>query len=337
MRVAQNWRVPADTARAFWIVAPGIGEIREEALPESSAGSTVPEVVVHAHFSGISRGTESIVFNGRVPASEHKRLRAPFQSGDFPAPVKYGYSSVGVVEDGPAELKGRRVFALFPHQTRYRVPADAVYAIPDGVPSARAVLAANLETALNGLWDAQLQPGSRVVVIGGGTVGCLVSWLAAQMPGCETTLVDLNEGRALVAEALGVRFATPDMSRNEADVVFHASGSPAGLDLALRTASFEGTVVEMSWFGDQIVPLRLGEAFHARRLTLKSSQVGAVAPSHRARITMRQRLQHAISLLADPSLEVLITGESCFEELPEVMVRLAAGPGDTLCHRIRYV
>lgn len=293
--------------------------------------------MVRAEFSGISRGTESLVFNGRVPASERQRMRAPFQSGDFPGPVKYGYSSVGIVEQGPREWLGRRVFALYPHQTRYRIATDAVYLLPDAVPSARAVLAANVETALNGLWDAELQPGNRVVVIGGGAVGCLVAWLAAQMPGCETTLVDVNGSRAPIADALGARFATPETLRQEADVVVHASGSVAGLEMALRIASFEATVIEMSWFGDQIVPLRLGENFHTRRLTLKSSQVGAVAPSHRARITMRQRLQHAISLLADPSLEVLITGESLFDELPAVMARLAAGPCDTVCHRIRYV
>jgi threonine dehydrogenase-like Zn-dependent dehydrogenase len=205
------------------------------------------------------------------------------------------------------------------------------------VPSRRAVLAANLETALNGLWDAQLQAGQRVAVIGAGTVGSLVAWLAGQMPGCEVELIDVQPRRAAVASAMGVRFATPDTAASDVNVVIHVSGSPAGLDLALRIAGFEATVLEMSWFGDQVVPLRLGESLHSRRLTLKSSQVGVVAPSHRNRLTSRQRLQHAISLLAEPALETLITGESPFEELPRVMARLASGPGDTLCHRISYV
>lgn len=322
-----------DCARAFWVATPGRGEIREETLPPASGA----DVVVRTEFSGISRGTEALVFNGRVPAREHRRMRAPFQAGDFPAPVKYGYASVGVVEEGPSETRGRRVFALFPHQTRYVIPSEAVSYVPDGVPSGRAVLAANLETALNGLWDARIQPGDRVAVIGGGTVGCLVAWLAAQMPGCATELIDVNPARAAIADALGVAFALPPHAARDANIVIHASGAPAGLDLALRLAAFEATIVEMSWFGDQLVPLPLGEAFHSRRLTLRSSQVGTVAPSHRDRLTARQRLDHAISLLVDPSLEVLITGESPFEDLPAVMARLASAPGDTLCHRINYV
>ena len=326
--------MPSDAARAFWIVAPGRGEIRDEPIeaPPSDA-----QVVVRAEYSGISRGTEALVFNGRVPAGEYARMRAPFQAGDFPAPVKYGYASAGVVEQGPRDLIGRRVFALFPHQTRYAIPVEGIYPLPDSVPSRRAVLAANLETALNGLWDAQLQAGQRVAVIGAGTVGSLVAWLAGQMPGCEVELIDVQPRRAAVASAMGVRFATPDTAASDVNVVIHVSGSPAGLDLALRIAGFEATVLEMSWFGDQVVPLRLGESFHSRRLTLKSSQVGVVAPSHRNRLTSRQRLQHAISLLAEPALETLITGESPFEELPRVMARLASGPGDTLCHRISYV
>jgi 2-desacetyl-2-hydroxyethyl bacteriochlorophyllide A dehydrogenase len=329
----QNVRMTAGRARAFWIAAPGKGEIRDEDLPQPSPS----DVVVRAEYSGISRGTEALVFNGRVPVRERQRMRAPFQAGEFPAPVKYGYASVGVVEQGPEDWQGRRVFALHPHQTRYVIPAEAALPVPEAVPSGRAVLAANLETALNGLWDAQLQPGTRVAVVGAGTIGSLVAWLAGQMPGCATELVDVNASRGAIADALGVGFATPDRAARDASVVFHASGSPEGLELALRLAAFEATIVEMSWFGDRIVPLPLGEAFHSRRLTLRSSQVGTVAPSHRTRVTPRQRLQHAISLLADPALEVLITGESGFEDLPSVMERLASAPGDTLCHRISYV
>ncbi len=319
-------------ARAFWIAAPGRGEIRDEPLTAPSAD----EVVVRARYSGISRGTEALVFLGRVPESEHQRMRAPFQDGRFPAPVKYGYASVGRVERGAKELLAHDVFVLYPHQTRYVVAAQSVYLLPDGVPPQRAVLAANLETAINALWDARPQVGDRIAVIGAGTVGCLVAWLAGRMPGCDVTLVDVNPRRAGVARALGVPFAEPDAVVEDADLVIHASGSPPGLALALRIAGFEATIVEMSWYGDQAVPLALGEAFHARRLTLKSSQVGTVAASQRARWSARRRMELALWLLADPALDVLITGESAFDELPTVMAQLASAPGDTLCHRIRY-
>jgi len=230
----------------------------------------------------------------------------------------------------------RSVFALYPHQTRYVVPASAVHPIPAAVPPARAVLAANLETAINGVWDADVRAGDRVTVVGGGTVGSLVAWIAGRIPGCVVELVDVNPARAAIARALGVRFAVPDAAAGGADVVVHASGSPAGLQLALRVAGFEATIVEMSWYGDQMVTAPLGEAFHARRLTLKSSQVGAVAASQRARWDGRRRLRLALSMLADPALDVLITGESAFDDLPRVMAQLAAAPGDTIFHRIKY-
>ena len=322
----------ADDTRAFWIAAPGRGEIRLETLPTPLAD----EVVVRALYSGISRGTEALVFQGRVPASEYQRMRAPFQAGEFPGPVKYGYASVGHIEQGPRELRGRTVFALHPHQTRYVVPARSVYVVPDAVPAPRAVLAANLETAVNGVWDARPQIGDRIVVVGAGTVGCLVAWLAARIVGCEVDLVDVNPRRAAIARELGVRFAAPDAVSEGVDVVIHASGSPEGLALALRIAAFEATIVELSWYGNQEVPIALGEGFHARRLTLKSSQVGHVAASQRARWDARRRMQFALALLAHAELDKLVTGESDFDELPRVMADLAVAPGDTLCHRIRY-
>ena len=324
--------IRGDTARAFWIAAPGRGEIRTEPLATPSAD----DVVVRALYSGISRGTEALVFQGRVPASEYQRMRAPFQAGDFPGPVKYGYCSVGLIERGPRDLQDRQVFVLHPHQDRYVVPADAVHVLPAAVPPQRAVLAANLETAINGLWDAGPRIGDRVAVVGGGTVGCFVAWLAGRAAGCEVELIDINPRRGAIADALGVRFATPDTATENVDVVIHASGSPSGLECALRIAAFEATVVEMSWYGNQTVGVPLGGSFHARRLTIKSSQVGNIASSQRARWNARRRLQLAFSLLGDAAVDVLITGESEFDALPRVMAEIAGGPGETLCHRIRY-
>jgi threonine dehydrogenase-like Zn-dependent dehydrogenase len=322
----------ATHADAFWVTGTGQGSVRREALPEPGP----QEVMVRTLYSGVSRGTETLVFRGEVPESEYARLRAPFQGGDFPGPVKYGYISVGLVEAGPDALLGRTVFCLFPHQTRYVVPVDAVYPLPDGVPAERAVLAANLETAVNGLWDATPRIGDRVTVVGAGTLGCLVAWLAARIPGCTVELVDVNAERAGVAATLGAGFATPATATPDADLVAHTSGNPEGLMRALELAAFEAHVVEMSWYGNRMVPLPLGEGFHARRLSLRSSQVGAVATAQRARWTSRRRLELALRLLVAPALDSLISGEDRFEALPEVMARLARNSGSTLCHRIRY-
>ena len=238
-----------DDTLAFWITAPGRGELRRESVPAPRDG----EASVRTLFSGVSRGTESLVFNGNVPPGEYGRMRAPFQAGQFPAPVKYGYINVGRVLEGPPALAGQTVFCLYPHQQRYVVPCAALHVIPDTVPAGRAVLAANLETALNGLWDAGAAAGDRICVVGACSIGRLVAWLALRMPGCSVELVDAGPQRAAVARALGVAFASPADATPEADVVLHASGAPAGLSLALRLAGFEATVVELSWYGDRPV------------------------------------------------------------------------------------
>jgi 2-desacetyl-2-hydroxyethyl bacteriochlorophyllide A dehydrogenase len=319
-------------SRAFWCVNAGAGEIREATLPAPADG----EVLVRALCSGISRGTESLVFHGRVPASQYGIMRCPFQEGDFPAPVKYGYASVGRVEAGPAQLLGQRVFCLYPHQDRYIVPADAVIPLPDAVTETRGVLAANMETAVNGLWDAAPRVGDRIAVVGAGVVGCMVAALAARLSGTRVELIDTDPRRAAIADRFGCKFATPERATENADLVIHVSGNPAGLTTALRLAGFEATVLEMSWYGDQMVAAPLGEAFHAKRLMLRSSQVGAVATAQRARWTHRRRLALALELLADPLFDALLTGSSAFETLPATMARLSANADGTLCHVVTY-
>lgn len=322
----------ATTAQAFWTLTPGTGALREEPIPMPGPD----EVLVKTRYSAISRGTEVLVFNGRVPPSEYERMRAPFQGGEFPGPVKYGYASVGVVEQGPDDLRGREVFCLYPHQDRYVVPATAVLPLPRDLPAERAVLAANMETAVNGLWDAGPRMGDRIAVIGAGVVGALVAYLCARIPGTHVQLVDVEARRAGLAEALAVPFRAPEAACGDNDLVIHASGTPQGLRTGLSLAGREATLVEMSWFGQQEVSLPLGEAFHARRLTLRSSQVGTVSPARSARWDHRRRLALALELLSDPRLDALISDESDFKDLPALMPQLAAKAGGALCHRLRY-
>jgi threonine dehydrogenase-like Zn-dependent dehydrogenase len=317
-------------ALAFWLREPGVGEIKTTPVPEPRPG----EVLVRTLWTGISRGTETLVFRGGVPVSEYEAMRAPFQDGDFPAPVKYGYLNVGMVEEGPRTPVGRTVFCLYPHQTAYVVPAHAVAVVPDGVPPARAVLAGTVETAVNALWDATPLLGDRIAVVGAGMVGCCVARLLAGIPGVQVTLVDLDTARAEVAAALGVEFATPATASGDQDLVIHASGTPVGLDLSLTLLAEEGTVVDLSWYGDAPVTLRLGEAFHSRRLSLRASQVGRVAPARRGSRSRSQRLALALELLRDPAFDALLTGSARFVELPDVMARLASGELSALCYTI---
>jgi threonine dehydrogenase-like Zn-dependent dehydrogenase len=292
-------------------------------------------VLVRATHSAISRGTERLVLEGRVPEALADVMRAPHQAGTFPWPVKYGYCSVGEVEAG-ALPAGTRVFCLFPHQERYTVGVDQVIALPDGVPSERAVLAANVETAVNAVWDAGVGPGDRVAVVGAGVVGSLVGWLCARIPGARVTLVDPLPERAAVAEALGCGFAAPGGAEGERDVVFHASASPGGLEAALGLAGVEAMVVELSWYGTTPVPAPLGGAFHHRRLQLRSSQVGGIPPGRRPRWDYRRRLALAVSLLEDPAPDVLIDGEVAFDDLPAALPEICGPAGGPLCRRVRY-
>jgi threonine dehydrogenase-like Zn-dependent dehydrogenase len=324
-------RVPID-AFAFWVREPGRGEIREEIVPDPGPG----EVLVHTLRSGISRGTETLVFRGGVPAGSHTTMRAPFQAGDFPAPVKYGYLNVGVVSSGPTEVVGRTVFSLFPHQTDFVVPGPAVTPVPDGVPPARAVLAGTVETAVNALWDAGPLVGDRVAVVGAGMVGCCVARLLARMPGVEVTLVDVDPARAAVADALEVGFALPRDATDGRDLVLHTSATSAGLQLSLDLLVPDGTVVDLSWYGDTPVQLALGGRFHSDRLGIRASQVGTVASARRGRRSTGERLALALDLLRDPAFDALLTGSSSFGELPTVMADLESGRLPALCHSIVY-
>jgi NADPH:quinone reductase-like Zn-dependent oxidoreductase len=323
--------VPVD-AHAFWLRAPGCGEIRPVTLPQPGRD----EVMVRTVRSAVSRGTETLVFRGDVPPGQYAAMRAPFQEGDFPGPVKYGYLNVGVVEQGPPELRGRTVFCLYPHQTAYVVPAGAVTVVPEGVPAARAVLAGTVETAVNALWDARPLLGDRVTVVGAGMVGCCVARLLSRFPALHVALVDVDARRADVAAALGVDFALPADAADGRDLVVHASATSAGLQRSLELLAPEGTVIELSWYGDREVQLSLGGAFHAGRLGIRASQVSTLSPAQRGRRTMADRLSLALELLRDPGFDALLSGRSSFNELPDVMARLAAGSLSALCHTITY-
>lgn len=325
------------SARALIYEAPSSAVVRTVdvcVLTEDDAAKA--GVQLRTLYSGLSRGTERLVFEGRLPQAEWQRMRAPHQDGDFPFPVKYGYAAVGVAESGPVAIAGRTCFALYPHQTRFVLPIDSVVPVPESVPARRAVLAANMETALNAIWDSGAVPGQDIAVIGAGLLGCLIGFLAGRLPGTKVTLIDRLPERAAVAAALGLGFSTPGDAAHGAEIVFHTSASEAGLRLALEIAGFEARIIEASWYGDRLVSLPLGESFHSQRLQLISTQVGSVAPAMRARLTHRQRLETALGLLDDARLDALITGEVAFEDLPAALPRLLAPDAAGIATVIRY-
>ena len=322
----------ADEALAFWLREPGLGEIRPASVPDPGPD----EVLVRTVRSAVSRGTETLVFRGGVPPDQYAVMRAPFQEGEFPGPVKYGYLNVGRVERGPDWLRGRIVFCLYPHQTSYVVPIEAVTVVPEDVPPERAVLAGTVETAVNALWDAPPLVGDRISVVGAGMVGCCVARLLSAIPGVQVTLVDVDAARGETAEALGVDFALPADAAGGRDLVVHTSATSAGLQQSLDLLGTEGTVLDLSWYGDTQVELSLGGSFHSGRLGIRASQVGMVATARRGRRSAAERLTLALDLLRDPAFDALITGTSGFDELPKVMASLSDGSLPALCHTLTY-
>ncbi|MFN0218297.1 MAG: zinc-dependent alcohol dehydrogenase [Hyphomicrobium sp.] len=319
-------------ARALWHVKPGVAELRTERLTAPRPG----EARVATRYSAISRGTERLVALGEIPKSEWTRLRAPLQSGNFPFPVKYGYSATGVVAAGSDAWIGKRVFALHPHQDHFQIPETMLTAIPDAVSDQRATLAANMETALNAHWDAGTGPGDNVLVVGAGVLGLLVAYLARRIAGVRVTIIDIDAARAGIADKLGLAFASPAEAPVDNQIVFHTSASGAGLEAAIGAAAFEGRIIELSWYGSKPVTISLGGAFHSRRLQLISSQVGHVAPSRRTATTRQARLETALTLLDDSALDVLVSDEVAFDDVAAELPRIFSGSAGGLAPIIRY-
>ena len=330
----KSWRGDdKSVSRALWFEAAGQAALRDAPLGPLAPG----HARIATAWSAVSRGTERLVFNGGVPASVVSVMRAPMQQGDFPFPVKYGYCAVGVVEAGPPGWLGKTVFVLHPHQDRFDAPLAMLAEVPPHIPPCRATLAANMETALNALWDSGAGPGDRIVVVGAGVVGLLVTALAARLPGADVLVVDVAPERQAIVEALGGRFLLPDDAAGlDADVVFHTSATDAGLARALACAGLEAAVVELSWYGARSAAAPLGAAFHAKRLRLVASQVGHVSPSRRPRWSHARRLAMAMHLLGDARLDALITGEVSFADLPACLPEILAPGAAGLATVVRY-
>lgn len=319
-------------SQSLWYVAPERTEIRSEILgplPENN-------VQVRSLFGALSRGTESLVFKGLIPESEYTRMGAPFMDGKLPFPVKYGYSNVGRIELGPPELIGQLVFSLMPHQTIFQTDAANVLMIPMGISAQRAVLAANMETALNAVWDASPGPGDRIVIIGAGVLGCLIAYLCGHLPSAEVTLVDINPDREDVAKTLGVQFSSPESAPKDCDVVIHCSASATGLSTAIASAGEEATILELSWYGSNKIDVALGSAFHSRQLKLQSSQVGHISLSRRPRWSHRRRLAAALGMLSDSRLDSLLTKPINFDALPSELPQVFSAQSSALCCLIQY-
>ncbi|MGI9350414.1 MAG: zinc-dependent alcohol dehydrogenase [Rhizobiaceae bacterium] len=301
-------------------------------------------VTLKTLYSGISKGTESLVFNGNVPESEWTRMQCPFMTGSFAFPITYGYACVcEVMECGKAvenlEL-GDRVFILHPHQDLMCVPASACHKLPDIIPTKRGVLSANMETGLNSVWDAEISGKPACAVIGAGVVGLMTAHALRETTGVSPIVLDVNPAKEKIISKLGFNFANPsrhtDLNLPEFEFLFHTSASSEGLQTAIDLAGFEARIVELSWYGEKPVSLLLGGAFHSKRLRIIASQVGSIAPAMRAELDQSERIKQAMALLDDPRLDSLLETEIEFSEVPDHLHDLLGPQSDILCQVIRY-
>ena len=320
-------------ASALWFQAQEKAAILSEALPEATTGWCE----IRTQFSALSPGTERLVYTARVPPELADAMRCPYMGGAFPFPVKYGYSLVGTVSDGPADWRGRTVHVLHPHQDRCVVRCEDVYALPPDVPPGRATLASNLETAVNVLWDAQVALGERVLVVGFGVVGSLVARLLSAIPGVQLDVVDAAPAKQRLAAAMGFRSHTGVEDLDAAfDLAIHASASSEGLQVALDHVGFEGRVVELSWYGTRPVTVQLGGTFHNQRKRIISSQVSTIAPAQRPRWDYRRRKALVFDLLRRAEFDAHITHRVAFGDLPQVFQQLAHPPTEGLAYLVDY-
>jgi 2-desacetyl-2-hydroxyethyl bacteriochlorophyllide A dehydrogenase len=313
------------SARELWFTAPGRVELREGAAVSVQEG----QVRVRGLRSGVSQGTELLLFKGEGPTPFDPSLDTP---GTPTYPRRYGYAWVGEVTESRAAAVqvGTRIFGLLPHGDEHVVHAARLRALPDDVPAERAVLAANLETALNVVWDAGVALGDEVVVLGGGVVGSLVGHVA-RLGGAQARVLEPSEPRRRAAQRLGLDAVSPESAGSKlADIVVEASGNPAALDQAISLAREEGVVAVASFYGERVAAVRLGSEFHRRRLSLKASQVSRLPPSRAPGWSFERRFGLVARLLADSRLDALLERPLPFAEAPAWYAHLAEAPGQHL-------
>ena len=315
-------------ARALWHTSASQSQIKEVEL------SANPACVVKSLYSLISTGTERLVSRGQVPHALYASMKVPYMEGEFSFPVKYGYSLVGEVQEGPEEILGKKVHLLHPHQDYCRVQASELTVLPGEVPPLRATLASNLETALNSIWDSGVSVGDRVLVVGFGIIGSLTARLLQSIAGVEVWVYDLDAQRSELASASG--FHIVDRMLYDFDIAFHCSSSSKGLQSCIDHIGFEGKVMEMSWYGEQAVELQLGGSFHQQRKQIISSQVSSIPSNHRARWDFNRRKAVVMELLKNPAYDQHLGEQVPFDKVPALFGNIRKGSLSALSWVIAY-
>ncbi len=293
--------------------------------------------LIKSLYSLVSTGTERLVAQGKVPGNLQEAMKVPYMEGSFGFPLTYGYSLVGEIIEGPEHLISKNVHIMHPHQSMLYADEAHVALIPEDIPSKRAVLISNLETAINAVWDSEVTLGENVFVAGFGTIGSLLCQVLRKFPAIDLHVLEPNQARCEKARSWGFNAVQAiTLPEPPFDVAFNTSCHENGLQVCIDSVGYEGKVVELSWYGTQSVNINLGKSFHHFRKQIISSQVSQI-PGHKlSRWDYRRRKALAFDLLKDPFFDELLTDEISFEDAPVFFQNLRNGTIDSVGTTIKY-
>ena len=325
-------------ARVLYFQAPRRIEIRDQDVSEPGEG----EVRIETDLSGISAGTELLLYRGQLPGGTILDEALPSLSGKVDYPLAYGYAVIGRVVaqgTGVGDLLGRRVFAFETHRSAFLARPEELQLVPEDVPSESAVLLPTVETAVGLVHDARPLMGERVLVVGQGIVGLATTALLSRFPLARLVTVDRWEPRRRLSVELGAASSVSpeDLDERDFDLTFEVSGSPEALDVAVTATGIEGRVIVGSWYGGKRAPLDLGTHFHRGRLSLRSSQVSRISPRLSARWTKERRFQVALEAAARLPARKLVSHRFPIERAAEAYRLLDESPDDCLQVLLTYI
>ncbi len=291
-------------SKALWHIDKEFSEWKSTPLEEAAPGS----IKINTNFSMISTGTERLVAKCEVPASIQAEMSVPYMKGDFDLPVKFGYACGGQAQDG------KHYHYMHPHQDICIVNKEALFCLDNGLPPFKIPLVSNMETVLNAIWDSEYAESDKIAVCGFGNVGSLLANTLRLYAQKEAAIIEKEDWKKQKAQDMGWDVSSKEDARY--DIIFHTTGSAAGLQYCIDHLNEEGKVIELSWYGTKKVNLRLGEDFHYKRLSIKSSQVGKISPTVRDEIDYKKRKEIAADLLLDTSYDKLVTNIVAWEDVP---------------------
>ena len=296
------------------------------------------QVLIESRYSLISAGTEKSIAQGFISEKHQPFMQVPYMDGSFSLPIKYGYSVVGkVISEG--KYLDRRVHLMHPHQSLIVADIGNVYFISDQLYYSKAALLSNMETIVNAIWDAEISNNEEVLICGFGGIGFLLAETIRMLKSAVVTILDTDDARISLAHKRGFEtMMLNDLRREHFATAFNCSGTYGGLNNCIKAVGFEGKVIELSWYGDEMGLVDLGGSFHFNRKKIISSQVSNIPLGKKETWTFVKRKKYAEEVLNQLDLSSYGVNRIPFAEAPQFFEKLRNNdiPED-LIHVIDYI